>query len=246
MNADLERRVLERTRELESATSEMEAFTYSVSHDLRAPLRAMTGFGQALSEDCGGALDERCLGYLGRICAAADRMSGLIDDLLMLSRISRSELRPAPVDLADIARTILKELAEAEPDRRVETVVPESVPVMADRGLARIVMDNLLRNAWKFTGKKPSARIEFGAVRNGAMWECFVKDDGAGFDMEYAGKLFGPFQRLHRADEFPGSGIGLVTVQRIVRRHGGRIWADGIVDGGATFLFTMPAPEEGV
>lgn len=246
MNADLERRVLERTRELESATSEMEAFTYSVSHDLRAPLRAMTGFGQALSEDCGDALDERCRGYVGRICAAADRMGGLIDDLLMLSRISRSELHPERVDLAELARTILKELREAEPGRRVETVVPESVPVLADRGLARIVMDNLLRNAWKFTGKKPSARIEFGAARNGAMWECFVRDDGAGFDMEYAGKLFGPFQRLHRADEFPGSGIGLVTVQRIVRRHGGRIWADGIVDGGATFAFTMPAPEEGV
>ena len=246
MNADLERRVLERTRELESTTSEMEAFTYSVSHDLRAPLRAMTGFGQALFEDCGGALDEQCRGYVGRICAAADRMSGLIDDLLMLSRISRSELHPAPVDLADLARTILKELREAEPDRRVETVVPESVPVMADRGLARIVMDNLLRNAWKFTGKKPSARIEFGAARAGKMWECFVRDDGAGFDMEYSGKLFGPFQRLHRADEFPGSGIGLVTVQRIVRRHGGRIWADGAVDAGATFAFTMPAPEEGV
>jgi PAS domain S-box-containing protein len=246
MNADLESRVRERTRELETATAEMEAFTYSVSHDLRAPLRAMTGFGQALSEDCGDALDERCRGYVGRICAAADRMGGLIDDLLMLSRISRSELHPERVDLAELARAILKELREAESDRRVETVVPESVPVMADRGLARIVMDNLLRNAWKFTGKKPSARIEFGAARNDDMWECFVKDDGAGFDMEYANKLFGPFQRLHRADEFPGSGIGLVTVQRIVRRHGGRIWADGIVDGGATFSFTMPAPEEGV
>ncbi len=248
LNAELEDRVRERTAQFETANKEMEAFTYSVSHDLRAPLRAMTGFGQALLEDCGDALDERCRSYVDRICAAADRMGGLIDDLLMLSRISRSELRLERVDLADIARTILRELGEAEPERRVETAVAEHVPVTADRGLARIVLDNLLRNAWKFTGKTASARIEFGAAKTGRMWECFVKDNGVGFDMAYSNRLFGPFQRLHRADEFPGSGIGLVTVQRIVQRHGGRVWADGAIGKGATFTFTMPAfqQEEGV
>jgi light-regulated signal transduction histidine kinase (bacteriophytochrome) len=218
---------------------ELEAFSYSVSHDLRAPLRAIDGFSQALVEDCGEQLDDSARDYLRRIRAATKRMADLIDDLLDLSRVTRREMRREPVDLSALASAIGSQLQRSEPARRVDLVVRPGLVARGDPHLLRLLLENLLGNAWKFTGGRAEARVEFGATEAHGGVAYFVRDDGVGFDMAYADKLFGAFQRLHAADEFPGTGIGLATVQRIVHRHGGRVWAESVVGGGATFYFSL-------
>jgi len=248
LNAELELRVAQRTDQLAAANSELEAFAYSVSHDLRAPLRAIDGFSQALIEDYSADLDPAAKGYLGRVRAGAQRMAQLIDDLLKLSRVSRAELRFRTVDLSKLAAAIVEELRQREPERQVEVVVAPGQAVEGDERLLRIALENLLDNAWKFTGKTGAAHIDFGVLPPGdgelggpsGERSFFVRDNGAGFDMAYAGKLFGAFQRLHQTSEFPGTGIGLTTAQRIIHRHGGRIWGEGEIGRGATFCFTLP------
>lgn len=230
-------------RGLEAAHRELDAFTYAVAHDLRTPLRSIDGFSQALLEDCADRLDTDGKRYLKHIRDAAKQMAGLIDDLLRLSRVTRAELRREQVDLSELARAVLARLQGAQPDREVELVVQAGLVTEADPRLLDVVLMNLLGNAWKFTGKQASARIEFGANGGEKPVVFFVRDNGAGFNAAYAGKLFGVFQRLHAAQEFEGTGIGLATVQRIVHRHGGRVWAEGEVDRGATFYFTLE--EEG-
>jgi PAS domain S-box-containing protein len=239
LNQDLERRVVERTAQLESANKEMEAFSYSVSHDLRAPLRSIDGFSQALLEDYSGKLDEDGRNHLQRVRAATQRMGQLIDDLLNLSRLSRTELRSEPVDLTSLAQSVVAELRERDPKRQVELQIAKGLVAHGDPRLLRVVLENLLGNAWKFTSKQPHATIEFSSAGQNGTREFFVRDNGAGFDMAYADKLFGAFQRLHSAEEFSGTGIGLATVQRIIHRHGGRIWAQSAVNQGATFHFTL-------
>jgi light-regulated signal transduction histidine kinase (bacteriophytochrome) len=226
----------------EGANRELEAFSYSVAHDLRAPLRSIDGFSQALLEDCAGQLGDDGKKYLKNVRDSAQQMGALIDDLLNLSRVTRAELRREAVDLSALARTVVARLREAEPGRAVEFVVQGGLLTRADPALMDIVLTNLLGNAWKFTGKRAAARIEFGSLPGEDPPAFFVQDNGAGFDGRYGDKLFGVFQRLHAAHEFEGTGIGLATVQRIVRRHGGRVWAEGEVDRGATFCFTL---EEG-
>ena len=240
LNAELGIRVEQRTAELERANKNLEAFTYSVSHDLRSPLRALSGFSEALVEEYGDSLDETGRGYAGRIQAASARMAALIDDLLQLSRVSRAEMNVRPVDLSAEVADLVEELRLREPGRRVRVTVEDGVWVRADRILIRSVVQNLVENAWKFTARHDDATIEFGTttVEDAAVC-CYVRDNGAGFDPAYAGKLFQPFQRLHSAAEFPGTGVGLASVQRIIERHGGRVWAEGAVDQGATFCFTV-------
>jgi len=236
----LERRVAERTTELAAVNKELEAFAYSVSHDLRAPLRSIDGFSQVVMEDYSDKLDAAGQDYLRRMRAASQRMGRLIGDLLKLSRVTRDEMRRERVDLTGLVQEIVKELREAQPEREVEFVVEPDVVVEGDARLLRVALENLLGNAFKFTGRHPRARIEFGVTEHEGERVYFVRDDGAGFDMTYAGKLFGAFQRLHAMSEFEGSGIGLATVQRIVHRHGGRVWAEGAVEQEATFYFTLP------
>jgi PAS domain S-box-containing protein len=240
LNAELEVRVRDRTAQLEAANKELEAFAYSVSHDLRAPLRAMEGFSAALLSQYSERLDEQGRHYLDRIQEASRRMGQLINDMLTLSRVTRAALTRQRVDLGDLAREIAADLQAQDPQRRVEFVIAQGLAVEADPHLLRVALQNLLDNAWKFTGKREQARIEVGS-NPGEGSECvyYVKDDGVGFDMTYAGKLFAPFQRLHAMHEFPGTGIGLATVQRIVARHGGRVWTEAEVDRGATFYFTL-------
>jgi two-component system NtrC family sensor kinase len=230
-------------QELERKNREMEAFSYSVSHDLRAPLRTIDGFARALAEDHAGALDEQGRHFLDRVRSAAVRMGELIDDLLELSRVERADLRRVPVDMAETARAVLAELRRKEPDRPLQVQLADALPVAADPGLLQVVLENLLGNAWKFTARVSGARIELGSQReeNGGI-TYFVRDNGAGFDMTFAYKLFRPFQRLHTESDFPGTGIGLATVQRVVERHGGRVWAQSSPGGGATFYFTIPPP----
>jgi len=225
--------------ELTAVNRELEAFSYSVSHDLRAPLRGIDGFSQALLEDHAEKLDAQGKDYLQRVRAASQRMAQLIDDLLQLSRLARGEIHREEVDLSGMARAIAAELQKTQPDRQVEVRIAQGVVVEGDPRLLRVVLDNLLSNAWKFTSKNPRATIEFGVIENDGRPVYFVQDDGAGFDMAYGDKLFGPFQRLHAPTEFSGTGIGLATVQRIVHRHGGRVWAAGAVGQGATFSFTL-------
>jgi PAS domain S-box-containing protein len=245
LNEELELRVAERTAQLEAANRELEAFSYSVSHDLRAPLRHINGFSQALLEDYAELLDEAGRGYLEELCGASRQMAQLIDDLLQLARVTRSEMRHEAVSLSELARNALAELRKAEPARAVRASVEDGLTARGDRRLLRVVLDNLLGNAWKFTSKRGEAVVEFGRGRkDDGETVYFVRDNGAGFSMAYADKLFGVFQRLHGAGEFEGTGVGLATVQRIVRRHGGRVWAEGEVDKGATFYFTLP-PTEG-
>jgi signal transduction histidine kinase len=237
---ELERRVESRTRDLAAANQELEAFSYSVSHDLRAPLRAIDGFSRALLSSHAGQLDEQGRHYLARVRAGTARMSQLIDDLLALSRISRHELVKRPTDVSRIAAQVAADLAARPAARAVDLVVQEGMAAAADPRLLTIVLENLMGNAWKFTSKVEGARVEVGQRRDGGGPDTFyVRDNGAGFDMAYADKLFGAFQRLHGESEFEGTGIGLATVHRVVVRHGGRIWAEGEVGKGATFFFTL-------
>lgn len=240
LNQELEQRVTDRTRELAAANRDLEAFAYTVSHDLRAPLRAIDGFGAALDEDCGGLLDDNGKKHLARIRGATMRMSRMIEDLLMLSRMGRAAVSRTDVDLSALAYDIAAGLDDANPDRRVEWRIAPGLRTRADRGLTRVVMENLLGNAWKFTASTPSPIIEVRPSddRPGAI---VVVDNGAGFDMTQVRGLFRPFHRLHSEHEFPGTGIGLATVHRIVQKHGGRVEAKGAVGGGATFIVSFEA-----
>ena len=229
----------------ETMSREFEAFSYSVAHDLRAPLRGIDGFSQALLEDYSDALDEEARRYLGRVRESAQHMGQLIESLLLLARVTQSELRRERVDLSGIARSILQRLQSTEPDRSVEVIIPDGLSAEGDGRLLEIVMDNLLGNAWKFTGRRENPRVELGRTADGTHKTYFIRDNGAGFDMMYSSKLFGVFQRLHTTSEFNGIGIGLATVQRIIRRHGGRIWAEGKVDEGAAFYFTLDERKRG-
>ncbi|MGL4619730.1 sensor histidine kinase [Chroococcidiopsis sp.] len=232
--------------ELKAVNKELEAFSYSVSHDLRAPLRSIDGFSQALLEDCLDQLDATGQDYLRRIRFASQRMGQLIDDLLTLSRVTRSEMQRESVDLSRVASRICTNLQQTHPEQQVEFVVQPGLVAQGDPRLLEVLLENLLNNAWKFTSRQLQAKIEFGAIaqENGIL-VYFVRDDGVGFDMVYVDKLFRPFQRLHGMNEFSGNGIGLATVQRIVHRHGGRVWAEGALARGATFYFTLFAEEVG-
>jgi light-regulated signal transduction histidine kinase (bacteriophytochrome) len=257
LNADLERRVAERTEQLFQANKlmerrnvellalnqELESFSYSVSHDLRSPLRAIHGFSVALLEDCGDKLDAQGKTHLNRILVASERMGRLIDGLLELARTARCTMRRAEVSLSDLATEIVAQLRASEPDRKVTVEITPSLVAYGDQTLLHSVLLNLLGNAWKFTSKQPDARIEFGTQTQSVPRIYFVRDNGAGFDMQYAEKLFGAFQRLHDTKEFPGTGVGLATVQRIIHRHGGRIWAKSEVGHGSTFSFALEAAE---
>jgi PAS domain S-box-containing protein len=241
LNEDLENRIRGRTALLEVANAELDAFSYSVSHDLRAPLRGIDGFSQALLEECGDHLSDTARHYLERVRAGTQRMGRLIDDLLKLSRVSRSSLSRQRLDLSALARSLLAEIRQGDPGRTVDIRVEPGLTASGDLGLVRSVLENLLGNAWKYSAKVPAARIElFREVQPDGLEAFCVRDNGAGFDMAYAGKLFSAFQRLHSTHDFEGTGIGLAIVQRIVRRHGGQIWATGAVDRGATFSFTLP------
>ncbi|CAN5566460.1 hypothetical protein BH09VER1_BH09VER1_48360 [soil metagenome] len=242
LNETLEHKVADRTSELESVNRELESFCYSVSHDLRAPLRAIAGFAQILAENYRDALDDTARNYFDRVLSATSRMGDLIDDLLNLSRVTRDELRHGPVDLTGLARSVVAALRQAAPERIAEVVVADGLETTGDPRLLRIMLENLLGNAWKFTSKSPAAHLEFTSHLENSERVFSIRDNGAGFDMRYAGKLFAPFQRLHRLSEFPGTGIGLATVQRIIHRHGGRVWAQAEVDRGATFHFTIAVP----
>jgi signal transduction histidine kinase len=232
--------VAERTASLEEANRELEAFSYSVSHDLRAPLRAIDGFSQELLAGYAGRLDDQGRHYLERIRAASQRMAQLIDDLLQLSRLSRGEMRHQPIDLSGVAQEVADELRRREPGRDVTFVIEPGVGGFGDPRLLRLVLENLLGNAWKFTARHPRATISFGRAEVQGGPAYVVRDDGAGFDMAFADKLFGAFQRLHSDRDFPGTGIGLAIVQRIISRHGGRVRGEGAVERGASFSFTLP------
>ncbi len=241
LNAELEQRVRERTAQLEAANRELEAFSYSVSHDLKAPLRSIEGFGKALLEDyVGKKLDAQGRDFLNRLHAASQRMGELIDDLLALSRVTRSEMVRVPINLSAMAEEIAGDLKKSAARRKVRIAVAGDLVVHGDPQLIRVALENLLTNAWKFTSGKEQAEIEVGATRQSDGTAYFVRDNGAGFDMAYASRLFTAFQRLHGAKEFPGTGVGLATVQRVIYRHGGKVWAEGAVDRGATFYFTLP------
>jgi light-regulated signal transduction histidine kinase (bacteriophytochrome) len=227
----------------EAANRELESFSYSVAHDLRAPLRSIDGFSQLLLVDCGETVDETGRRYLGLVRQSTQRMAQLIDDLLDLSRVTRTELTRAAVDLTRLAHESLERLRTAAPERRVDANIEDSLTVSGDPRLLAIVLDNLLGNAWKYSARRSPAVIGVGKVVEGADEAYFVRDNGAGFDMAYVHKLFGVFERLHAAQEFDGTGIGLATVRRIVERHGGRVWAHGEVDAGATFYFTLDRKE---
>ncbi len=229
----------ELVRDLEHKNRELESFSYAVSHDLRAPLRRIDSFSRAVLESQGDKLDDSGRKFLSRVREASQQMSQLIDDVLYLSRVTRAELREQEVNLSDLATLTLDQLQDGDPERVVERKIRPAVIVTGDGQLLRIAMKNLLENAWKFTSKESRPRIEFGVTHGSAEPSYFVRDNGAGFDMAYAGRLFGPFQRLHPQHEFPGTGIGLATVQRIIHRHGGRVWAEGLVGQGATFQFTL-------
>jgi len=236
---NLNSQLVQRSAQLEASNKELEAFSYSVSHDLRAPLRGIDGFSQAVLEDYDEKLDDSGRSYLNRVRAASQRMSQLIDAMLNLARLTRAEIHSKTFDMSAIVHGILEDLQKIEPEREVDCVVANNLLATADPQLIRAVLENLLGNAWKFTRKQPNPRIEFGHGQYKGQAAYFVKDNGAGFDMTYAHKLFGTFQRLHAYTEFPGVGVGLATVHRIIQRHGGQIWAESTVDEGATFHFTL-------
>lgn len=231
--------LLQKTALLEASNKELEAFSYSVSHDLRAPLRGIDGFSQAVLEDYTEQLDEAGRSYLQRVRSASQRMSQLIDSMLKLARLTRAELHTEPVDITALAQAVVADLRKTDPERTVACEIASGLCATADPHLLRVVLENLLGNAWKFTGQKSEARIEVGMTQHQSQPAYFVRDNGAGFDMTYVHKLFGAFQRLHAFSEYPGVGIGLATVQRIIERHGGQVWAEGVVDAGATFYFTL-------
>ncbi len=239
LNAGLEQRVRERTAELEAANRELESFSYSISHDLRTPLRSIDGFSKALLDDYFDLLDDSGKDYLKRVRGASQRMGELIDDILNLSRVTRNEMSRDEVNMSRIATKIAGDLKSASPDRQVDIRIHDGMVVQGDPRLLQVALQNLFDNAWKFTGRRENACIEFGVTENEGKQLYFVRDNGAGFDMRYAQKLFSPFQRLHSPDEFPGTGIGLATVQRVIKRHGGNIWTEAAVDRGATFYFTF-------
>ena len=237
--AELEQRVIQRTAQLEDSNKELEAFSYSVSHDLRGPLRAIDGYSHILLEDYAGKLDAEGQNLLHRLHCASQRMGQLIDDLLKLSRLTQQEMVRERVDLSVLANDVYNELCRIESGHVIEIIIGDKLTTNADTRLVRVVLANLFSNAMKFSRKVPHAKIEFSAIKNGSEQVFFVRDNGAGFDMQYAGKLFGAFERLHNSSEFEGSGIGLATVQRIINRHGGRLWAEAAINQGATFYFTL-------
>lgn len=239
LNRELEKRVDERTAQLEAANKELEAFSYSVSHDLRAPLRAIDGLSHIIEEDHISPLDEEGKNLLRRMREAANRMGQLITALLDLSKHTRGEMKRGPVDLSRLAKSVAEDLVKTQPGRTADFMITDGITASGDPAMLRAVIENLLENAWKFTGKREATRIEFGVDQKDGRTAYFVKDNGAGFDMAYADKLFAAFQRLHGNSDFPGLGLGLATVQRIIHRHGGRIWAEGEVGKGATFFFTL-------
>jgi signal transduction histidine kinase len=243
LNAELERRVSDRTAQLQAANRELEAFSYSVSHDLRSPLRAISGFSDELLRSHAAALDERGRHYLARVRSASERMAELIDDLLDLSRIGRDAMAVTTVDLSALAAAAGAELAQRHPGREVALTVEPGLVAEGDPRLLRVALENLLDNAWKFTANNTQANVHFGCEQVGARAAFFTRDDGAGFDMAHAGNLFGAFQRLHSERDFSGTGVGLATVKRVVHRHGGEVWAEGEPGVGATFYFTLPAGE---
>ena len=240
LTAELEKRVASRTVELEITNRELESFAYSVSHDLRAPLRAIDGFTQMVIEDASERLDATDVEHLERARGAAQRMASLIDDLLALSRATRVDLQRRNVDLSALVDSVAEELREAEPERCVELTVVPGMQVMADPAMVRVILFNLLGNAWKFTGRRAEAHVHVGESDADGEHTFFVRDDGAGFDAAGAQRLFGAFQRFHSTQEFEGNGIGLATVRRLVHRHGGRVWVESQVGSGATFFFTLP------
>ncbi|MFZ0694566.1 MAG: ATP-binding protein, partial [Alphaproteobacteria bacterium] len=239
------REVQEANRRLATANEELEAFSHSVSHDLRAPLHSIDGFSLALLEDCGDKLGEEARGYLRKVRDSAQYMGRLIDDLLALAHVTKAEIQHEPVDLSKLATEAIDRLKKADPNRNCEVVIAENLVEDGDARLLGIVIDNLLGNAWKFTSKRPISRIDFGHAVEAGKSFYFVRDNGAGFDMAYSDKLFEVCQRLHAPEEFEGTGIGLATVQRIIRRHGGRTWAVGEVDKGATFYFSLGKAGDG-
>lgn len=239
LNEDLQRRSLA----LELANRELEAFSHSVSHDLRAPLRHIEGFSRLLLEEYTDRLDQHAMDYLNRISRSSERMSALIEDLLKLSKVSRSEINQQMVNLTRLAREIISELQDANPERKVTFKVDDDMTVWGDSHLLRVMLTNLLENAWKYTSTSDNVLIEFGCGEKDGEKVWFVRDNGVGFDMTYADRLFGTFKRLHSAREFEGTGIGLATVQRIINRHEGRIWGEGVIGLGATFYFTLPERE---
>jgi len=245
LNEELEERVRERTAELAASNEELEAFAYSVAHDLRAPLRSINGFSQILEEDYRDVLDLEGQQHLNRIAASSRRMGQLIDALLTLSRVIREDMSYTPVDLSGLAAEIVSELRRRDPERRVEVTIAEGMEVVGDANPLRVVLENLIGNAWKFSGTQPRATIEFSVTEVDGRRVFLVRDNGVGFDMAHASNLFGTFKRLHHAHEFEGTGIGLATVQRIVHRHRGRIWAESAVGEGAGFFFTL-GDREGV
>jgi light-regulated signal transduction histidine kinase (bacteriophytochrome) len=226
--------------DLEAAREELDALYYAISHDLRAPLRAVDGFSQALEEDWGDRLDESGRNYLTRIRKANRTLGQMVEGLLGLSRLSRAEIRLQSISLSELAEEIISQLNQSEPGRRVECVIAPALMVCGDARLLSLALDHLLRNAWKFTRRQALARIEVGAREDPGGPVFYVRDNGVGFDLQQAGRLFAPFQRLHAAEEFEGLGLGLAAVRRIVARHGGRIHAEALIDHGATFLFTLP------
>jgi len=240
LNEDLEQRVKKRTAQLEASNRELDAFSYSVSHDLRGPLNRIAGFSQALLEDYTEQLDHQGQDYLRRIVNSSRHMTELVDDLLKLSRVSQMEIVREPVEISALVNVCLKELQAREPHRKVETKIDPGLVVEGDTTLLRIVIENLVSNAWKFTGLEGKTKIEFGLTEAGGRSAFFIRDNGTGFDMKHAAKLFNAFQRLHTEQEFSGTGIGLSIVSRIITRHGGEVWAEGEPDKGACFYFTLP------